>query len=393
MIASAIAVTVIAGSCSGGGSTESDTSTDVTPPAAAPGATGPPPPTPLAASLDASLASGLRDAGAPGAQGALFACGRLVWSDTVGVAVPPRGPAVTPETRYVVQSVTKLFTATMLMALVQQGKVALDTPLARFYPELPNAGRITMQMLIDHRSGLPEYVNEATIQAAFDDPAHQWSRDEVLASLSAPAFPPGSEYRYTNSNYVVLGGIIEKVTGGSIEDAFEQLVAKPAGLQQSSFTMPPTNSPLFAHPYAFGDDGKVTDRWTPGQGIPSGTIGPVWTDGGLVSTATDLARFGDALFAGRVVPPATVAQMKVIDADGEGLGPQSFDFGGTTWLGHSGSYGGFEAELWTDPARQLTLAVTTNMDEAGSDGTTSSAIWSAVATTAEHAQPAVPGCT
>ncbi|MHB8466891.1 MAG: serine hydrolase domain-containing protein, partial [Acidimicrobiales bacterium] len=205
---------------------------------------------------------------------------------------------------------------------------------------------------------------------------------------------PDGEYRYTNSNYVLLGGVLEKVTGESVETNFQRQLGSPGGLTSSSFVSPAADSATFAHPYSFEGGQNAVDQWVPGQGISSDTIGPVWTDGGLVSTADDIARFGDALFGGRIVAPSILDQMVHVDSDGEGLGPESSDFGGRTWLGHSGTYGGFESELWSDATRGMTLAVTANMDEPKSgDNSTSSVIWDAIAAALDRAQPEGHSCT
>jgi len=353
---------------------------------------GPPQPV-SAATLNTALAQGVQQAGAPGAQGALYACGHLAWSGVDGVTDRATGNLVTPDTRYVLQSVTKMFTATMIMLLVQAGKLSLDTPLAQFYPQVPDASTITVKMLLDHRSGLPEYLDDPVIQTDFNDPEHVWSRDQVIASLHTAAFAPGIKYSYTNSNYVVLGGLLEMVSGASVESDFQTDIALPLALADTSFVSPPSDSDVFAHPYSYDDGSTATDQWVPGYGISSGTVGPVWTDGGLISTATDIAHFGDALFDGRLVAPATLAQMTTIDGDGEGLGPESSTYDGRTWLGHSGDYGGFESELWHDASRDITLTVTTNMDEPSSAGmTTSATIWDAVASAIDGAEPAYEPC-
>ncbi len=337
--------------------------------------------------LQSALATGLRQTRAPGAQAAIYRCGRLVWSGVAGITDKQSRRPVAPTTRFVIASATKTVTGTMIMQLVQQGKLTLDTPLARFYPQLPNAGSITVEMLLRHRSGLPDYEDAPSLQAALNDPRHRWTRDEIIRALSAkrPLFAPGSHYRYTNSNFVVLGGILEQVGGRSIEQAFQSGIAAPLGLTHSSFATP-HDSPLFAHPYSVYP--PPTDQWVPGYGIGSDTLGPVWTDGGLATTALDLARFGDGLFGGRLVTAATLAQMTRIDGSQEGLGVEASDFDGLTWLGHSGSYGGFESEVWYDGTRGVTIALTTNMDEADSAAdTTSDRIWVDVAGAYDNAAP------
>jgi len=301
---------------------------------------------------------------------------------------------VTPNTRYVLESVTKMFTATMIMLEIEQGKLSLDSPLSDYFPQLPNATGITVKMLIDHRSGLPDYFDDPAIQNDLNDPRHVYTLAQVIdALLQKPQFAPNTQYAYTNSNFVVLGGILQDVSGQSVQQDLQKMITDPLGLSHTSFVAPSNDSSLFAHPYSYDDANAATDQWVPGFGLTTDTVGPVWTDGGLISTADDIAHFGDALFNGRLTSASTLEQMKDIDSDGEGLGPESSTYDGRTWLGHSGDYGGFESELWFDPTRDLTLTVTTDMDEPNSaDNTTAGQIWNTVANVIDQQEPGRYAC-
>jgi CubicO group peptidase (beta-lactamase class C family) len=118
----------------------------------------------------------------------------------------------------------------------------------------------------------------------------------------------------------------------------------------------------------------------PGHGLANDVVGPVWTDGGLATTATELARFGDALYRARLVSAASVRRLVSFDRFGTGVGVDGEPFDGHHWLGNSGSYAGFESELWHDTARGVTIAVVTNRDEGkDADAATSDRIWAGVA--------------
>jgi D-alanyl-D-alanine carboxypeptidase len=314
-----------------------------------------------------ALVTGLERSGAPGAQAAIYRCGQLVWTGTAGSLDRKSGRGVLPSSRYVLASVTKTYTATMIVQLVQRGRLSLDTKLARYYPRMPNAGRITVRMLLNHTSGLPDYLYEPSFDRAAKNPRHRWSRDKLLAGVHGSDFKPGTHYEYSNTNYLALGGILVKAGGLKVETALQREIARPAGLTWTTFTYSASWRNEYAHPY----DGR--DHWVPGLGIPSDYVGPVWTDGGISTTAEELAHFGDALFGARLVSSASLAQMTAFNKFDVGFGLFPADFDGHHWIGNSGSYGGFESELWNDPARGVTIAVTVNRDS------TSGTVWDAVA--------------
>jgi CubicO group peptidase (beta-lactamase class C family) len=115
-----------------------------------------------------------------------------------------------------------------------------------------------------------------------------------------------------------------------------------------------------AHPYVLYRNGSLTSQWIRGFGVSSAVWGPAFTDGGLASSSLDLARFANALLRGRLVNAAAVRQMTDIGRGDYGFGVRCRWFGGRFWVGHRGYFGGFEAEDWSDPSRQLTIAVADN---------------------------------
>lgn len=307
--------------------------------------------------LNAALRSARARTGAPAAEATIVACGRVVWAGADGVTDLQSRRKINTNTPFVLASTTKTVTATMIMQLVQAGRLSLNTPVARFYPKLPNARRITVRMLLTNTSGLPEY------DLVEKNPRYPWTREEVLASLGKPRFPPG-EYDYINTNWVVLGGILEQVTRIPIETYFQQMIARPAEMTSSTFIRSAVYVNRMAHPYTRETDGELTDAWVARFGPPTSYWGPVFTDGGLAATATDLARFGNALLRARLLNAKTVAQMTDVGENDYGFGIASEAFNGRRWLGHDGVYGGSESQNWTDRSRQLTIAITTNLEEA-----------------------------
>lgn len=342
-----------------------------------------------AAQLDAALRSVRASTGAPAAEAAVVACGRAAWAGATGVTDLSSRRPVSNGTLIALASTTKTVTATMIMGQVQAGRLSLSTPLAQFYPNLPNASRITVRMLLNMTSGLPEYTSDPRISNIIDnDPRHHWTRDEVLTGLGKAQFPPGARYEYTNTNYIALGGILERVTGTSIENNFQRMIARPSGMTSSTFIPNPAGTRQLAHPYVTENDGSLTDDWIPGYGLSNDYWGQVWTDGGLASTATDLARFGNALLRNRLVRPATVAQMINVGPNDYGLGIYDQSFDGHYWLGHDGDYGGYESENWTDRSRRATIAVTTDLEESDkAPDSTSDRIWRSVVSAYDRSRP------
>jgi D-alanyl-D-alanine carboxypeptidase len=337
--------------------------------------------------LDAALQKVREDTGVPAAAASVVRCGRVVWSGASGETVLGSGQPVTLDSRFVIGSTTKPATAALVLWLTEQGKLTLKDPLSRFYPKLPGAPRITVQMLLDHTSGLSEYFDDPRIMKVItDEPTHRWTRAEVLRGITKLKFTPGSRYEYSNSNYVVLGGIVEKLTKRPVEQVFRSRIAGPLRLTRTTFEYRPEQSNLFAHPYV-GVKGNFHDVFVPGVGISADYWGPVWTDGGLASTAPELARMGDGLFEGKIVQAKSLKTMTRLNRFGHGLGLDPLKFAGRTWFGHSGGYFGYGSEVWSDAKRRVTIAVTTTNTEASAAAT-----WQQIVTAFDRVAPTSPAC-
>jgi len=196
--------------------------------------------------------------------------------------------------------------------------------------------------------------------------------------LEPRTFPPGHEYQYSDTNYIVLGAILERITHSSIERDFQRLIAGPLGITSATFVPTPAAKARMAHPYLLQGDGSLTSQWIPGFGVSSAVWGLVFTDGGLAASALDLARFANALLGGRLVSARAVGQMTQLGRDQYGFGIQGQSFDGHSWLGHHGVFGGFGAEVWTDLSRQLTIAIAINVENAGGE-LISDRVWRAIA--------------
>lgn len=347
-------------------------------------------------SLDAVLHAMRVRVRAPAATAAIVRCGRVVWAGADGVIDLQSRRRATNHSLFVLNSAAKTIVAAMIMQEVEAGQLALDTKLSDFYPWLPNASSISVRMLLDMRSGLPNYLGTARIHWTIQhDPRHRWTVEQVLTGLGAglgtPEFRPGHGYQYSDTNYILLGAILERITHSSIERDFQRLIGRPLGISSATFVPTPAAEARVAHPYRLRRDGALISQWIPGYGVPSAVWGPVFTDGGMAGTSVDLAKFANALLGDRLVSPAAVAQMTHLGLGHYGFAFRGRSFDGHYWWGHYGGFGGFEAEDWSDPSRQLTFAVATNAQEAKSEPI-SNRIWRALVLAYDRQNHGILGC-
>ncbi len=350
----------------------------------------------LQRALDATLRAAAARIHAPALTAALVRCGRVVWTDATGRLAVGSPRRANNGTLFVLASAAKTFVATMIMEEIQAGRLSLSTRLSRFYPYLPNAAGISVQMLLNMTSGLPDYLNNPRIAWTITHrPRHHWTVRQVLTGLGTglgrPRFLPGHGFAYSDTNYIVLGGILEQITGSSIERDLQQLIARPLGLTAATFVPTPAALARAAHPYLLGRNGQLSSKWIPGYGVSSGVWGPVFTDGGLATSSVDLARFANALLGGQLVSATTVREMTRIGRGDYGFGLRGHPLDGHVWLGHRGYFGGYEAEDWSDPARQLTFAAATNVQPVGT-GPVLDSLWAAIVRAYERRNPSPAPC-
>jgi CubicO group peptidase (beta-lactamase class C family) len=265
---------------------------------------------------------------------------------TDGAATIP----ATTTTRYRVGSISKVFTATMIFQLIEGKKLTLETPLATFFPQLPNASRITIDHLLSHRSGLHNFTSDPAYAGYMTQPQTQAQMLARMAELK-PDFEPGSKAVYSNTNYVLLGYIVEKLTRMPYAKALHKRIVRKAGLKNTFYggRIDPLKQEAFSYT-------AVATGWKPSvetdMSIPGGA-------GAVVSTPLDLARFLEALFGGRLVSAASLDAMKTI-RDGHGRGLQKTGLKEHENYGHGGAIDDFRANIRYFPTDKLTIALTAN---------------------------------
>lgn len=299
---------------------------------------------------------------------------------TIGTLVPP-----TIEDHVRIGSLTKTMTSTVVLQLVQERRLSLDDPIGRYRQGVPNGDRITIAQLAEMRSGLFSYTFDPAFNAVLDDhPGRVWTPDELLAiAFSHPVdAEPGTVFEYSNTNIVLLGLVIEQLTGRSVREAFEERIFGPLGMTQTRLPVRTDASIPDPHPrgYSFGTNVSSIDTYAlpPAQQAEAraGTLRPndetdanpswAWSAGGAISTVPDLFTYVQALVGGRLLDPRTqqvrLDSIRPTDpahpgSGGYGLGIARFG----PLVGHDGQIPGFMTFAGQDPATGLTVVISTNL--------------------------------
>ncbi|MGH8909134.1 MAG: serine hydrolase domain-containing protein [Egibacteraceae bacterium] len=273
-------------------------------------------------------------AGAPGIL-ARVQTGAKTLSLESGVADLRTGAPMKPQLHFRVASITKSFVATVVLQLVGEGRLGLDDPVDRWLPSLlPQGNAVTVRQLLNHTSGLPDYLTGSLLQLALTGWAFRPEELVAIAVSQPPRFPPGTDWSYSNTNYIVAGLIIEKVTGQPIEEELRARIFHPLKLADTTFPNDVRIPAPHARGYWFFGDIDLTTA------LHSSVA---WAAGAIISTAADLARFYQALLGGRLLHPELLKAMKTTARDASGKDTE-FGLGltrimipcGTMW-GHFGS--------------------------------------------------------
>lgn len=330
----------------------------------------------LAQRLDTAIEDAMDATGVPGVIVGLWGPdGQYVRA--FGVADTATGAPMRTDFQHRIGSVTKTFTVTAVLQLVDQGKLALDDTISAYVPGVPRGEEITLRQLARMQSGLPNYsASDAFTKELFEDPQRPFTPRQLLdfAFAQPNAFAPGQGFEYSNTNTVLLGMTVEKVSGTSLPDYVHDHILAPLKLNHTSF---PTDN-AFGEPHAQGyttdadDNEAVATDWNPSW---------AWAAGAMISNLDDLRVWADALATGTLLTPETqeqrlqtVTQPPLPPADGYGLG--LFSLAG--WVGHNGSLPGYQTVVvrLADPA--TTLVVMTNTDIPSNGGEPSTALANAI---------------
>jgi D-alanyl-D-alanine carboxypeptidase len=327
----------------------------------------------LRAALDAKLAAIRARTGIPGISAAIVFPDGTTWRGVGGMADVAAARAVTPDTAFPVASVSKTFTAAVIMGLVQEGRLSLDTSARSYLPTLPIDPAITIRELLDHTSGLRDFFFGAGVDhALLSKPARVWDPARSLKYLGKPFSKPGVSWHYSNTNFLVLGMIAQAVGHATVADQLRARFLGPLGLEHTYYQQVEQPRGPVVHDYRFlGTSPKL-----PAIDLSDGTAVVPFTSvvtaagaaGSIATTATDLAHWAQALYAGPALDRPTRDAMlddalrtaKLKAAIGYGLGVQEVLVDGVPTLGHSGRYLGARAVFRWLPNQRIAIAVLTN---------------------------------
>ncbi|RZJ63357.1 MAG: class A beta-lactamase-related serine hydrolase [Flavobacterium sp.] len=255
-------------------------------------------------------------------------------------------------TKYKIGSITKTFTAVMIIQLVEENKLKFEDKLSKFFPKIPNSDKITIEMLLRHRTGIHEFLADSVITANI---TRKHTRKEIVNRIAGytPDFEPDSKFEYSNSNYSLLGYIIEDVTKKPYAQNLEARITKK--LKLSNTYLPDhidvSKNEAFSFTFA-GSDWKQMDEWT-------NTL--AFSAGALASTPTDVTAFMKALLDGKLISAASLEKMKTIK-EGYGMGLITLPFGEKRLYGHTGGIENFRSAVGYNPEEKLGVALFVNGD-------------------------------
>ena len=315
----------------------------------------------LAERLDAPFRASF-PADEPGAAVVVSRAGETLLRRGYGLASLELQVAIEPDHVFCLASVTKPFTAMAVLALVEDGEIALTDPARRFLPDLELDERVTIEHLLSHTAGIPDFT---TLPGFDHDHIHERVEPDELcraAKGAEPSFAPGAEMRYGNVHYALLARIVEVVSERPWEEFVRARICEPAGMTRTAYGGHYRVVPGLVTAYAQdGDD----DAWRRARPV-SMTRG--YGLGGLCSTVDDLARWADAFLAGRILAPATVARMQSTPTLADGtrseyaLGFYVREVRGHRFVYHAGGIYGWRAMVVLIPEKAVVCAVLTNRD-------------------------------
>ena len=359
LVVAGLAVVLASGCGEGGGSQEEEQASE--------------------ADLDAALEQSFQESAAPGVVAAVQTP-EYTWVRALGVADRTSEEPMTPDVHHRIGSVTKTFTSSLLLQAEAEGLLSLDDTIDRYVEGVPNGDSITLRQMANMTSGIAGYTEDEQWQdEQLSDPYRVWKPEELaqVGIEDSPLFDPGTEWHYSNTSAVLLGLVMEQVTGESIGELYRERIIEPLGLQGTSF--PDQADPSLPEPHAQGytlqrksSGGEPIDAtdWSPSQ---------AWAAGSMISTVEDLLAYGRVLGSTGegLLPPEQQAER--LDSFVDDLPPLNepplngdltYGLGlmnDQGWIGHSGGIPGYNTYLFYHPDLDAVVAVEVNSDISSGD--------------------------
>jgi CubicO group peptidase (beta-lactamase class C family) len=309
------------------------------------------------AGLESTLAKRLSPGG-PGVAVLVARNGKVLFSHAYGLADREKQIPVTPETHFLIGSVTKQFTASAILRLAEEGKLSIDDSLSKYFPSYPGGDKITLRLLLTHTSGLHNLTDHPDF---FDRCVRYIAPADLLAWFEhdPPDFPPGEQFKYCNTGYVLLGQIVEKVSGQALGDYWQNQFFGPLGMHDTGIWVNAAPPPHSAKGYS-----SLNQKLQPAIAMDMSWAGGA---GELYSTVGDLGRWTEALQGGRILSPDKLKTMLTeTDATKKetltryGMGLYHSEIGWLPVVGHNGGLPGYSSTVMYFPEQKMTIAVLTN---------------------------------
>ncbi|SKA18774.1 serine hydrolase domain-containing protein [Sediminibacterium ginsengisoli] len=275
--------------------------------------------------------------------------GKLLYTRAIGLSDREMQKHPDENTRYRIGSITKTFTSVLVLKAKEEGKLNLDDTIDKYFPEVPNAKKITIRHLLSHRSGIHNFTSDPAYETWNTTPK---TRAELVKIIGAAGsdFEPGTKAAYSNSGFVLLSFVLEDVYKTPYAKLIREKITTPIGLRNTYVGGKIKPEAGEAKSYKYDGTWKLEKETD--MSIPMSA-------GAIVSTPTDLVHFAEALFSGKLISAASLQEMKTLN-EGYGLGLFTFPFYDKTTYGHTGGIDGFTSFLSYDPDNKIAYALISN---------------------------------
>ena len=275
--------------------------------------------------------------------------GKIIYSKSIGKDDVASGKLSNNLTKYRIGSISKMFTACLIFQAIEENKISLKQAINPYFPKITNAKKITIGNLLNHHSGIHNYTNDTSYLNYYTTSKSQKEMLEIIQEGGSD-FKPNSRAEYSNSNYVLLTYILEKIYKKSYEELLSAKIIQPIGIKNTYFGS--KLSPEKKECYSYRYSGKWELEKETNSSVSLGA-------GGIVSTTEDLLIFITNLFEAKIINAASLEQMMKIE-DGFGMGIFPVPFYDKKGFGHTGGIDGFSSFLYTFPEEKISIALTSN---------------------------------
>jgi len=274
--------------------------------------------------------------------------GKMVYNKTIGYTDIEQKIKPSNNSMYHIGSVTKMFTSVIIFQLIDEKKLMLNTKLSEFYPSIPNASKITISNLLNHRSGLFNFTSDTNFSTYMETAMSEVALLSIFEKFQ-PDFEPNTKSEYSNTNYVLLSFIIEKITKNKYENELQKRICSKISLKNTKVATNDEKDKVLSYEF---ENNKWELSTSTHMSIPRGA-------GAIISTPNDLCKFIEALFDHKLMSDSSFNQMKLIEDD-YGRGIFKMPFGKKIGFGHTGSIDGFHSTLGYFPEDKMAFCILGN---------------------------------